>query len=249
MTYCNFKLAQSRVRPIPSPKLSRKRHGTLLNSVFNPEYFGDLDDLSGLVWNSKIFCINKIASGLTKMSPEHLFTFNLYTSNPMIAQVLNRAIAKKNIGPLTAYVKLLDSALKKVADFPGEVFIGANNIDRKYFAPGAEFNWPTIMSASTLWKVAMEHVTEFDTKSKRGTIFIVQSKTGKYVGQYSQFSYDAEVIFRAGSRFRVKAWYRGDPICLGQANIREHTFGIHEQEEMDRMMNGNKSLIIELEEV
>lgn len=79
-------------------------------------------------------------------------------------------------------------------------------------------------------------------------MFIVKSKTGKFVGQYSSFSFDDEVLFNPNTEFRVIRWYRGDVICLGHVNIREHIFGIRD-EEVDQYRYSNKSMIVELEEV
>lgn len=104
------------------------------------------------------------------------------------------------------------------------------------------------LSGSSLWSVAIEHVEDFATKKKQGSVLIIKSKTGRFVGQYSQFSYDAEVIFKPNTKFIVTAWYRGDVIALGQPNIREHTFGIKDVD-IDIMMNSNKSMIIELQEI
>ena len=56
-----------------------------------------------------------------------------------------------------------------------------------------------------------------------------------------------EVLFYPNTKFRVKNWYLGDVICLGQSNIREHTFKI-KPENMEKMLTTNSALIIELEE-
>ena len=84
-------------------------------------------------------------------------------------------------------------------------------------------------------------------------MFIVKSKTGRHVGQFSQFSFDSEVIFSPGTKFQVTNWYHGDVIALGQENIREHTFGVKERgaERMDmgRLVDSDKSIIIELTEL
>ncbi len=135
----------------------------------------------------------------------------------------------------------------------GEAYLGIEMVSRKLFLPhqlnDTEIVLTFPVSCSSLWKVALDSVPEFDGDKKRGTVFILRSKSGKYVGQYSQYTFDAEIIFTPGTRFKVVNWYRGDKICLGQANIREHTFGIKDDEEFQRMINGNKSLIKELEEI
>jgi hypothetical protein len=95
--------------------------------------------------------------------------------------------------------------------------------------------------------VATEHVPDFTSK-KQGTVFIVHGKSGRQISAYSRTPYDMEVLFPPRCRFRVSAWYRGDVICLGQANIRQHTFGI-KPEDLAKYAGGNAALIIELTEM
>jgi hypothetical protein len=151
------------------------------------------------------------------------------------------------------YTCVLHHALRKLPEFTGEVFIGSSEADRKLFLKGREFCWPKFMTASMLWRVALENTPNFTTKSRKGVIFIVKSKTGRLVGPYSRFSFDMEVMFLPYTKFRVSNWYHGDVIALGQENIREHTFGIKERDDermdLQGMINSDKSLIIELEEI
>lgn len=90
----------------------------------------------------------------------------------------------------------------------------------------------------------MENTPEFSTKKREGIIFIVKSKTGRFIGQYSEFSFDCEVLFRPYTKFKVTNWYlnksftflnnilfryHGDVFALAQANIREHTFKVRSE--------------------
>lgn len=228
----------------------KEKENSLIEIFEQKERENECQDYSSLLWDAKVFCVNSIASGNTFMEPNQILTLNLYTSNSLIPDLVNKTVTGlEHVASIDNYVKNLVDSLMTLPNFEGEVFIGANDVDRKCFQIGNEFSWSTFISASTLWKVAMEHVTEFDSKKKKGTIFIVKSKTGRYVGQYSQFSYDGEVIFLPTTKFKVNAWYRGDKICLGQENIREHTFGIKDEEQLRRMTCNNTSLIIELIEV
>jgi ankyrin repeat protein/uncharacterized protein YegL len=201
-----------------------------------------------LFWNARIFTISKIASGQTILNPYQIMCLTLFTSNPIVPSLVNGSIISKTMENSKEFIRCLYDTIRKSVSYEGEVYIGSNNVDRSLFSQDTIVSWPTFMSTSTLWRVATEHVEEFATKKKQGTIFIVQSKTGKHIGQHSQFSYDSEVMFAPNTHFRVTNWYRGDVICLGQANIREHTFKLKD-EEIGTMMNTNKSLIIELTEV
>jgi hypothetical protein len=58
---------------------------------------------------------------------------------------------------------------------------------------------------------------------------------------------DAEVIFLPGTSFTVTNHYIADQICLGQANIRNTTFKMKENDYV-KPLNGNASIIVELTE-
>lgn len=239
-----------------------------------------------LLWNAKIFTTNLIASGKAFLSPIQIMSICTFTNNPLYAIQFNNAILQ-NQNDLKTYItdgtitndvnqhalKLptstkervwtLCKTLESLDSYVGEAFFGVNQLDRHQFVVGSEIMFPGFLSCSTLWRVATEHVAEFATKKKQGNVFIVKSKTGRYVGQYSEFSYDSEVIFKPFTKFIVTNLYHGDVICLGQANIREHTFRIKDEkkrwgeseqkvanlhETLDIMLNSNKSMIIELTE-
>lgn len=226
---------------------------------FNPmaiaiigESKSNVDDkaiLEIMIWYSKVFTINMIASGKCLMNtPSDVLIVSMFTSNAILAQVINKRLMANSLGTLEPFVNGFNNVLDSLPSFDGEVFMGANNVDRVNFAIGNTISWPTFVSATTLWRVAIDHVTDYSSKKKQGTVFIVKSKTGTFVGTYSQFSYDAEVIFKPNTKFKVTRWYRGgDFIVLGQENIREHTYGI-KPEDIDQYLISDKSLVIEIEE-
>ena len=59
---------------------------------------------------------------------------------------------------------------------------------------------------------------------------------------------NAKWFFPPLTKFKVTKWYRGDVIALGQSNIREHTFGLSE-EQQKVIANNTRPLIIELYEL
>merc|ERR1711920_499545 len=135
--------------------------------------------------------------------------------------------------------------------------MGSPTIDRKLYQKGIAFTWDRFVSASTLWKVALENVPSFTSKQKKGTIFLIKSKqkdtNARLVRSFSEFSQDCEVIFLPKTKFEVTNWYHGDVIALGQPNIREHTFGVKELDNerlgKEELKSSDKSLIIEITEV
>ena len=197
-----------------------------------------------LKWNAKVFTTSVIASGMHS-SPQQVLALYIYD---LRSKMVNTAILNNNIDMVESYLGHLLSALDSLPPFVGETYLGVNNVDRKLYTINTEICWPTLMSASTMWRVATENVKDFATPKKQGTVFILKSKTGRLIGQYSRFAYNMEILFSPNTRFKVLSWFYGDVICLGQANIRQHTFGIKEPDR-DGMMSGNRSMIIEMEEI
>jgi ankyrin repeat protein len=231
------------------------------------------------IFDAKVMTVQKVAQGCF-LSAQHLMALNVYSNNRDLHVSVNygllnqsvdmdadqkainvsdvellqtRGLWKKQLTtPLWEYASTFYQALQVLPLFQGEVYLGSPQIARKLYSVGTEFVWNHFVSASTLWKVAVDNVPSFTSNARKGTVFIIKSLTGRCIADYVQFSYDAEVIFLPGTRFRVNKWYHGDVIALGQENIREHTFGVKEQDKerlpLSELMESDKSLIIELVE-
>ncbi len=223
---------------------------------FANDKFVDLSKSSNstLIWNAKVHIVNLVASGKsTTFSVSELLCLLMFTNNSFVPNLLNDWLLKSaNNGEqcLQAdFQSLLVGGLLKLPDYEGEAFFSVNTtVDRANFAIGENIEFPCWLSATTLFAVALENVADFTTKKKQGTVFLVKCKHAKFLASYSQSMYEAEVIFKPRSKFVVAKWYHGDIIALGQANIREHTFGVKDCD-VDSLRNSNKSLIIELVEI
>jgi hypothetical protein len=179
----------------------------------------------------------------------------LATNNATVYRAVNTALLTGGDAldrSARLYACALLEALLKLPALRGEAFIGSSRAQRKQFTVGQTFQWCHFASASTLWKVALENAPSFTSSTRKGVVFIVASRTGRLVGAHSQFAFDSEVLFLPNTVFRVTNWYHGDVIALGQANIREHTFGVKERDDerlpMAQLMESDKSLIIEITE-
>jgi len=204
-----------------------------------------------LLWDSIISAVRCIALG-TSLTASELVALSMYTNNAVVPEVISTQLITRQFSSakIKDYVSLLHGCLVKLLPFKGEVFLAAGDIDRKLFMKGKEFTWNRFVSASSLWRLALENIPSFTAKNSKGVVFLIKSKTGRAVLN----SFDAEVIFLPNARFVVSNWYHGNVIALGQENIREHTFAIKEKDGTQRpclkeMTESDKSLIIELTEV
>jgi hypothetical protein len=197
--------------------------------------------LTTFQWDAKIFTVAKVVEGKIPLSPRQIAALYMYDS---LALSLEQETEKIKENP---YAQLLCEAVRSLAPYEGEVYLGVPKLDRSQFLPGNVVGRENgFVSASSVWCAATEHVKEFTAASKRqGVVFILHSRTGRSISTFSRHAYDLEVIFLPGTRFRVMNWYRGDVICLGQANIRQHTFGVKDTNEY---VHSDAALIIELQE-
>ncbi|BCS83255.1 hypothetical protein QLL95_gp0868 [Cotonvirus japonicus] len=205
-----------------------------------------LDSCADIIFEAKVLTINLIASGNTNLEPHQAITITMYST--ILSSLINSLILKENISFMKVYIQHLMESLNRLPSFEAEVFIGTDKLcNRERFIVGEKISWPIFISGSTSWKIATENTINFTTK-KQGTIFLIRSRTGKYIGQYSFTPFDSEVVFLPNTNFTVTAWYTGDVIALGQSNIRTHSFEVKE-DNIHKMIHSNNSLIIELTEI
>ena len=194
-----------------------------------------------VIWLSKVHTIATVARGGVSLNPKEIFAISLYTNNSILCSSFGDPVLK----PCFNY---LYNVVRNMEEYHGEVFMGLRDVDRSEWKEGTVHEFEHMVSGSSVWKVATENMPEFFTKKKRrGTIFVIKSRTGRLINNLSQFSTDYEVVFLPGTRFRVKAWYKGTVIALGQKNIRDTTFELTD-EELLIMENTDNGLIIYMEE-
>jgi ankyrin repeat protein len=210
-----------------------------------------------VLWRAKVHAIATIASKASMaddLTVPQRYALHIFSSQPATALALgafvlgageNGSGATGTHGGVAVLGAHLLDAITALPGYAGEVFVGVPDLMRGHFTPGARVCWGTFSSGSTMWPVATAALGNNFAKS--GTILLIQSKChGKLIAPFSAFSHDMEVVFGPQCAFRVTNWYRGDVIALGQANIRQHTFGVTSQEELERLCQSNKPLIIEL---
>lgn len=197
------------------------------------------------IFNAKVFVVNQVGGGTEeKLSVPQRFALALYTNNAILCKALNQSLDNLEM-PAANFLSVFSSALDVLPPYGGEAFVASESLDRSRFLPGDLVSFGVFLSTTALWRTALEATPQFATKTRQGTVLLFKSRTGRHVASFSESFCDAEVIFPPESIFRVQSWYEGDVIALGQANIREKTFGLS-KEQQDSFLHNNKSLIIEL---
>jgi len=154
--------------------------------------------------------VGRVGSG-EQFSPVDMFITEIYK----ISNILHE-------NPL--FETYFIDSIKNYMPYSQEIFVKTN----RRWPVGTVVDIAHTFSGSTLWKLA---ANDFD--SKKGTIIILKSNKCRSIG-----GAHCEVVVPPG-QYRVTNWYHYDPICLGQSNIREHTFKIKEDDVL-------KAVVIEM---
>lgn len=203
-----------------------------------------------MFFDSKIHLIKTIASSNTNLTPVDILAIYLWTYSPdvykQVYHILSTWSTSNNSKNALweTYIYSLYSGLAKLQEYNGEVYRAVDSkFDIRNLPLGKNVVWNTFSSASTDWKYTVPYIT-----NKKGMIFIIHSKSGRYVAPYSKHQIDNEVVFLPGSKFVVENYYLADSICLGQANIRKSTFSVTEKD-LEKAQDGKTCIIVELTEV
>jgi hypothetical protein len=134
-------------------------------------------------------------------------SIKLYTTQ--LYKVVNPALREQKENSIYAsYITVLCSALNKIPNFTGDVFRVVNLpqdiID--LYQPGMVITEKAFLSTSA----SLDGIAIFQeyTNRKFNTHFFIKSKNGKDISAYSIWPEEKEVLFRAGSKFKVTKVYR-----------------------------------------
>jgi len=201
----------------------------------------DVESYDSLIFDGKVFVANMIASGQNQhLSVQEVFSIYL---NTVLCDLTLFESEIKN-----PYYDCLHTGLAKLDVYNGETYIGVQNeFNRSGYMIGNIVTNSTLLVSSSMWRKVVANVPNYST-TKKGTIFIVKSLNGRFAGTFSRFKDESEIVFMPGSRFKITGLYRGgDNIVLGQENVRQHTYGIKD-DELGDYMTGNRVMVIELTE-
>ena len=194
--------------------------------------------------DAKVKLIEILATTNTNLKPSYIVALYLWTYSPLIYKGVHDMIILNSLNKAwDAYIYTLYSAIINLQPFVGEVYRSIETtftVDK--FPLNSKIYWKTFSSSTTEWK----HTLPF-TLEKKGIIFIIQSKTGRYIAQYSKYPTYHEVIFLPNTKFLIKNYYKANICCLGQSNIRLTTYSMSLLD-IEKATNGKTSIIIELEE-
>ncbi|CAK9089456.1 unnamed protein product [Durusdinium trenchii] len=188
--------------------------------------WSDGNSMKGLVEAAKFFVLKAIAEGASA-TPQIIFALHVHTLSSRIPRDCQQALSSNDPRShqlWAPYAHHISSALKACPLYSGYVFRtvtfqcdGENACVAKYLEDygihvGSEILWPGFPSGTSSSQVArnllLGHGIEGRPRNIAGIIFKILEARAVSAAPFSKSPEDAEVIFAATSKFRVKGFYQ-----------------------------------------
>ncbi|CAF3923154.1 unnamed protein product, partial [Rotaria sp. Silwood1] len=103
--------------------------------------------------------------------------------------------------PWFNYLKLFETALKKLPTVKKCLWRGVDGTVNKNFVKGTEIIWRSVSSCSTSLNV----IKDFLGKESNATLFMVEAVNGRNLHGYTRYPGENEVLLGPGTRLRVES--------------------------------------------
>jgi hypothetical protein len=159
-----------------------------------------IDELDQFITIAKNECRYPSKHDLTREESAAIYIYTMDWGQQSLYRVLNAALRMKDrsvLVPWHGYLKLFDTALKKLPNFQGNLWRGINLHISQNFREGEELIWWSFNSCSSSIKVVQQFLGSVST------LLMIQAKNGKLISAYSSFPEENEVILGLGTRLCV----------------------------------------------
>ncbi|CAF0965329.1 unnamed protein product [Adineta steineri] len=171
-----------------------------------------INQLDEFIQIAKSECHFPSEHGLTREESAAIYIYTMDWGEQSLYRVLNGLLRIKDrtvLVPWHGYLKLFDTALKKLPSHHISLWRGVNVDISKNFKEGEELTWWNITSSSSLVKVVKQFL------GQSSTLFLIEAKNGKLISAYSSFPGENEVILGLGTQVRVVS----DPLGSSSLNV------------------------------
>lgn len=162
--------------------------------------------------------------GLTREESASIYIYTMDWGEESLYRVLNEVLRVKDrsvLIPWHSYLKLFDSALKKLPAYRGSVWRGINVDISTNYKEGEVLTWWHFSSCSSSVKVVKGFLGSVST------LLMIEAKNAKIISAYSNFPEENEVILSLGTRLRVMS----DALDHSSLNVVHLSEIVHENEE------------------
>jgi hypothetical protein len=157
-----------------------------------------IDELDEFIKVAKNECHYPSEDGLTRDESASIYIYTMEWGKQSLYRVLNEALRVKDRSvPWYGYLKLFDTALKKLPSVQMNLWRGINLDISQNFKEDEKLTWWAFTSCSSAVKVVQKFLGSVST------LLMIEAKNGKDISVYSNFPEEKEVILGLGTRVRV----------------------------------------------
>jgi hypothetical protein len=159
-----------------------------------------INQLEDFIKIAKTECHFPSEHGLTREESASIYLYTMDWGEQSLYRVLNEQLRVKDrnvLVPWHGYLKLFDTALKKLPSLHMSLWRGVNVDISKNFTEGEEITWWSFNSCSSSVKVVRKFLGSVST------LIMIEAKNGKQISSYSNFPQENEVILGLGTRLCV----------------------------------------------
>jgi hypothetical protein len=110
------------------------------------------------------------------------------------------------------YIVHAQSALGSLPTHVGKVFRGMNVLlNRNIYAPGNQITWQAFSSSTKNQTKTINFVNLLSGRKLSGSLFVIDSITGKDIRHFSAYPSEEEVLFPPNSQFKVEKILASEP--------------------------------------
>ncbi|CAF3431676.1 unnamed protein product [Rotaria sp. Silwood2] len=166
-------------------------------------FISQINELKRSIKEAKKYCKQPSPHNLTRDEAASILLYTMEAGDHSFYRILNQVLRKENRKeaiPWFSYLKLFDTALKKLPKVKGNIWRAVpGNLASKY-KPNQLLTWWTISSCST----SADVVKAFLKSNQEATLFMIEAVNGKDLAGYTMYPDEHEVILGVGTQLRVK---------------------------------------------
>ena len=194
-----FTNADERSIPLP-PVYGHRTHPLLpLRQALDP-LISQIDELDEFIKIAKDACHYPSDHGLTREESASIYLYTMAGGEQCFYRVLNAALRNKDrstLVPWHGYIKLFETALKKLPNLRMSLWRGVNRKMSQNLQEDEKLTWWSFTSCSSAVNVVKPFL------GPMSTLLMVEAKNGKDISAYSNFPDEKEVILGLGTRLRT----------------------------------------------
>ena len=164
----------------------------------------EINELDRSIQEARKHCQYPSQHSLTRDESAAVFLYTMEAGEQSFYRVLNKILRDEDRNKSKkwfSYLKLFDTALKKLSTKRCNLWRGVSGDLSKYFHEGDVITWWSITSCS----LSAKEAEKFLNPNENSTLFMIEAVNGKDISDYTIYPNEKEIVLRSGTQFCVKS--------------------------------------------